>query len=216
MASEQTRQRKRDRFRSWLHGSSHEPPKEAPSSNPSRASAATLVVPPLSSGASTAVERSSFVLSAGSAEKLEPIRSPTVSQHDINNGQHKLSLTKTTVNISEEVLEEALEILEEQEKSVIERFMSPSNRDFSLVFASVVKAADAKRQLCESKRWRITLVGREIFLRDEVDKVFRWLDKFKNVASIAVNADPVHAGLPWAAVLFLLEVIELLMIDAHS
>ena len=218
MAARQTSQRKRDRFRSWLYGSPREPPEEAPSSTPSRALTVTsLSVPPPSSSASTAVEISSSALSARSSEKLEPIQlprvSPRVSQDDPNKSQQALPAARS---ISEEVLEEALELLEEPEKSAIEEFISPSKRDFSLVFASVLKAADEKRQVCESKRWRITMAGREIILRDEVDKVFRWLDRFKNIASIAVNADPVHAGLPWAAVLFLLEVMQSLLVEHHS
>jgi len=214
MATRQTSQRKRDRFRSWLYGSPREPPEEAPSSTPSRAlTVTTLGVPPPSSSASTAVEISSSALSARSSEKLEPIQLPRVSQDDPNQSQQALPAARS---ISEEVLEEALELLEEPEKSAIEEFLSPGKKDFSLVFASVLKAANEKRQVCESKRWRITMAGREIILRDEIDKVFRWLDRFKNIASIAVNADPVHAGLPWAAVLFLLEVMQSLLVEHHS
>ena len=43
-------------------------------------------------------------------------------------------------------------------------------------------------------------------LGDEADKVLLWLDRFKSVGDIAVNADPIHAGLPWAGIRLLLEV----------
>ena len=43
-------------------------------------------------------------------------------------------------------------------------------------------------------------------LRDEADNVMLWLDRFKQVGDIAVNADPIHAGLPWAGIRLLLEV----------
>jgi len=43
-------------------------------------------------------------------------------------------------------------------------------------------------------------------LWDEADKVMLWLDRFKQVGDIAVNADPIHAGLPWAGIRLLLEV----------
>lgn len=42
-------------------------------------------------------------------------------------------------------------------------------------------------------------------LWDEADKVMLWLDRFKQVGDIAVNADPIHAGLPWAGIRLLLE-----------
>ena len=43
-------------------------------------------------------------------------------------------------------------------------------------------------------------------LRDEADTVMLWLDRFKPVGDIAVNADPIHAGLPWVGVCLLPEV----------
>jgi hypothetical protein len=50
-------------------------------------------------------------------------------------------------------------------------------------------------------------VGRHTFkLQDEADKVILWLDRFKQVGDIAVNADQIHAGLPWAGIRLLLEV----------
>lgn len=48
--------------------------------------------------------------------------------------------------------------------------------------------------------------GRPVILREEADKVIVWLDRFKAVGDIAMNADPIHAGLPWAGIRLLLEV----------
>src|SRR5271170_349505 len=53
------------------------------------------------------------------------------------------------------------------------------------------------------KRWTLTFRGHTIALRKEADKV---VDKFKQVGDIVVNADPIHAGLPWAGIRLLLEV----------
>ena len=49
--------------------------------------------------------------------------------------------------------------------------------------------------------------GRVGSLGDEADKVITFLDRFKNVGDIAVDADPIHAGLPWAGVRLMLEVV---------
>ena len=43
-------------------------------------------------------------------------------------------------------------------------------------------------------------------LRDEADAVILWLDRLKKVGDIAVNVDPMHAGLPWAGIRLLLGV----------
>jgi hypothetical protein len=51
-----------------------------------------------------------------------------------------------------------------------------------------------------------TFAGRTVTLKEEADKVVHWLNRFKSVGDVAVNADPVHAGLPWAGIRLLLEV----------
>lgn len=43
-----------------------------------------------------------------------------------------------------------------------------------------------------------------MLVRDVVDKVVGWLDKFKAIGDIVVSSDPIHAALPWAAFRFLL------------
>lgn len=63
-----------------------------------------------------------------------------------------------------------------------------------------------KRTDYEDHRWKFELNGRQIILWDLAEKMIRWIDKFKQIGDIAVNFDPAHASLPWAAVRFLLEV----------
>ena len=58
------------------------------------------------------------------------------------------------------------------------------------------EAAQAKQKICENKRWIFTVGRHTLRLQDEADKVMLWLDRFKQVGDIAVNADPIHAGLP--------------------
>ena len=48
--------------------------------------------------------------------------------------------------------------------------------------------------------------GKEIVLRDVLEKIIRWLNYFKAVGDAAVQYDPGHAALPWAGVRFLLQV----------
>jgi hypothetical protein len=51
-----------------------------------------------------------------------------------------------------------------------------------------------------------TFRGCIVRLRDEADNAMLWLDRFKQIRDIAVNADPIHAGLPWVGIRLLLEV----------
>ena len=48
--------------------------------------------------------------------------------------------------------------------------------------------------------------GKTVNLSDIAEKVTLGLDRFKAVADVAVNADPVHIGLPWAGIRLLIEV----------
>ena len=67
-------------------------------------------------------------------------------------------------------------------------------------------AAMRKQEDCNAKRWTFTFAGRTVTLKEEADKVVQWLDQFKAIGDVAANADPIHIGLPWAGVRFLLEV----------
>jgi hypothetical protein len=67
-------------------------------------------------------------------------------------------------------------------------------------------AAKEKQRHCLEKRWRVTFAGREFILKEEADRVIRWLNRVKEVGDVVVNVDPMHAGLPWAGIRLLLEV----------
>ncbi|KAE8134486.1 hypothetical protein BDV38DRAFT_285774 [Aspergillus pseudotamarii] len=61
-----------------------------------------------------------------------------------------------------------------------------------------------KRELFESRRWNVSLNGFTFRLSDIADKVTTWLEKLKAIGDIAVNADLIHARLPWAGIRTLL------------
>lgn len=57
------------------------------------------------------------------------------------------------------------------------------------------------------KRWKYTKPnGDTIIVRDVLEKIVRWIEKFKDTGDIIVQYDPSHAALPWAAVRFLLQI----------
>jgi hypothetical protein len=113
-----------------------------------------------------------------------------------------------------EILENALRLLEEPERGAIEEYLL--SNDVSSALQRAFEAAQAKRQECESKRWVFAVGGHTLKLQDEADKVILWLDRFKQVGDIAVNADPIHASLPWAEIRLLLEVCSHMLTPSTS
>lgn len=65
-----------------------------------------------------------------------------------------------------------------------------------------------KQQEWKDKRWVLTFAGRTVVLKDEADKIVSWLNRVKDIGDLAPGADPVHAGLPWAGVRMLLQVLN--------
>ena len=82
----------------------------------------------------------------------------------------------------------------------------PLTDDIASALEEALNAAQEKQKVCVSKRWTFMVGKHNMRLCDEADKVILWLDRFKQVGDIAVNADPIHAGLPWAGIRLLLEV----------
>jgi hypothetical protein len=75
------------------------------------------------------------------------------------------------------------------------------------VLSAVLRVAEDKRQLCIRKQWKFTAPnGKIIVVRDVLEKVVGWIDRYKAVGDVASQYDQVHAALPWAAFRFLLSV----------
>jgi len=58
-----------------------------------------------------------------------------------------------------------------------------------------------------NKQWKIRIRGRQVVIRDLVDKAVGIFEKFKPIGSAATSIDPIHAGIPFAGVCTLLELI---------
>ena len=64
-----------------------------------------------------------------------------------------------------------------------------------------------KKQVCLKKRWKYRKSnGEEVILRDVLENIAGWLEKFKAVGDSVIQYDPAHTALPWARVRFLLQV----------
>lgn len=111
-----------------------------------------------------------------------------------------------TLSASERLLNEALQVLSESERTLILKYISTSSTDVVVALDQVIQVARIQQQQYQNKRWAFKLGERTFTLQEEADKVFQWLNRFKAVGDIIANVDPVHVGLPWAGIRLLLEV----------
>ncbi|ORY03559.1 hypothetical protein BCR34DRAFT_617742 [Clohesyomyces aquaticus] len=75
------------------------------------------------------------------------------------------------------------------------------------VLTDLTILADKARIESRQKKWKFRRKsGETVILTDVFGKVIKWVDMFKQVGDVAVQADPVHAALPWVGVRFLLQI----------
>ena len=75
------------------------------------------------------------------------------------------------------------------------------------VLSLVLKEARKKKQVCVQKCWTLKKRnGETIILRDVVEKIIVWVEKFIAVGDAAMQYDTVHAAPAWAAFRFVLQV----------
>lgn len=96
---------------------------------------------------------------------------------------------------------EAYQSLDSRHKDVLSKCSSHGDPQMLL---STVKQ---KLQELEASTLRIRLpYGTTFVLRDAFEKIARWVMNFIQVGDVAMQWDPVHAALPWAALRFILTV----------
>jgi hypothetical protein len=186
-ATPSVRDRLRQRLRPRSRGSS---PTPAPAS--SQVLTSSVVQP--SSPPSTQILASSSQLSTG----LVTAHLPNASATSLSQTSHSSS--------GNNVLEAALKRLSHSDRTTLREYIILASRDVDFALRQALAAAKKKQQYCIEKRWTFTFAGRKITLKEEADKVIRLLNRFKAVGDVAVNADPIHAGLPWAGIRLVLEV----------
>jgi hypothetical protein len=117
-----------------------------------------------------------------------------------------LSQQTTFHSSNHNLLDAALNRLSDRDRAIIRQHIVANSSDIILAVEVALVATQEKQRRCFEKRWKFTVAGREFVLKEEADKVIHWLNKFKDVGDLAANADPIHAGLPWAGIRLLLEV----------
>ena len=77
----------------------------------------------------------------------------------------------------------------------------------SHVLSKALTEAQESKKVCMQKRWKYEKSNGEIIiLRDVVEKIIVWVEKFIAVGNAAIQYDPVHAAPAWAAFRFVLQV----------
>ena len=66
-----------------------------------------------------------------------------------------------------------------------------------------------KRNQVLQKQWRLQWGNKSIKVKTQIDRIVKIISAFKDAGSVIANVDPLHAGLPWAGICFLLAVSTL-------
>ena len=63
-----------------------------------------------------------------------------------------------------------------------------------------------KREQILQKQWKLQWGNKSIHVRTQIDRIVKFIGVFKDLGSSIAGLDPVHAGLPWAGICFLVSV----------
>ncbi|KAK2811930.1 hypothetical protein FQN50_001637 [Emmonsiellopsis sp. PD_5] len=160
----------------------------------SSANSPPSAVPTSGQTSSTAVNSS-----AGSTPVPPAGQNPNSSHSSAPNLGQPSSRVSSPTPPSRDLWERARGKLLENDRKIINMHSGATPDD-------IHREAEARRKLCEGKRWAFKYKGQSVQVRDTVDSFIRWVDKFKTVVDVAVNAQPMFAGLPWAGIKFLVQV----------
>jgi len=79
-------------------------------------------------------------------------------------------------------------------------------KDLSCITSSIEETITRIQKERRGKEWKFSFLGDAIVMKDIVMKTLRWVHKFREIGDIAIQFDPIHAALPWAAFRFFLKV----------
>jgi hypothetical protein len=96
-------------------------------------------------------------------------------------------------------------------KEIFSAIVTPKKPDDSSlpaqdVAGKVMKKIDQRKAAMEKKQWSFKYRGRIVKIRDCFNVVVKAVLKFKDLGSALARLDPVHAGIPWACIMAVLEV----------
>ncbi|KAF5011288.1 hypothetical protein FDECE_2588 [Fusarium decemcellulare] len=160
----------------------------------------------------------SFADGASSNSVQSSIESPSPTIHDEAPPSYTSSPTNAATDITvasnevdtagkkQDPWKQAASLLNDKDRKLFESI--DEGGDSETMFADLQKAVAEKQRISQEKAWKITFGGRRIVLRDVMAKIVTWLNTYKEIGDTIAQADPVHAGLPWATIKMLLSVFS--------
>ena len=102
--------------------------------------------------------------------------------------------------------EVAAKELAQEEIEYLKRDYS-KGQTWKMILISLERETERKKEEWESQRWQIQRANKPpIIVRDKIDRILFWVTKFIQIGDIAIQYDPGHASLPWAAIRLVLQV----------
>lgn len=93
-----------------------------------------------------------------------------------------------------------LSLLSQQDQDIIRPHLVSLTDGIYTAILRTITATSTGTSNQPSEEMDYDIPRRTIVVLEEVDKIVAWLDRFKDVGDLAVNADPVHVELPWVGV----------------
>lgn len=119
------------------------------------------------------------------------------SKHSTNHS----SLATAAIVMS--LWDKAVESLDDKHKHNVDF----QRTDKHAILADILEEIQKKKQACIERRLKYKRENGEfVVLYDVYEKMVKWVNKFKEVGDIAMQYDPGHAALPWAAIRFFMQV----------
>jgi len=121
-------------------------------------------------------------------------------------------------NVKQDYWRLAVEKLKDEEPSLsdaitaLQHAASEVGNDFA---AELLLATKRSQNELVAKRWRFAVGGREVVLRDQLDKIIKAVTLFKDLGGAVGSIDPLHAGLPWAGICVLMQVRSVILSGAY-
>lgn len=79
------------------------------------------------------------------------------------------------------------------------------NVDGTQILETLQDLAKKRQDAASGLDCHLTLLGRQWELKDVLERIVKFLNRFKEVGDVVASFDPQHAALPWAVVRFLLQ-----------
>ncbi|CZR67760.1 uncharacterized protein PAC_17659 [Phialocephala subalpina] len=106
-------------------------------------------------------------------------------------------LWKKAIETLDDEDRKTIEALNNDDRSVTELTRAAKLRTIEDDVLTVVKEG---METCKKKRWKYKKGGHDVIIRDKLEKIVKWVEKFVEVGDTIVQYDPGHAALPWAGV----------------